>query len=692
MRLSRVELSHRDALHNGLSIVNDAFLGSTKTGHLRSNITDLRLCLSTGLAPARMDSYISYSHADVTAMQMGAMATLIPAFGSIKHRMQAGERRFAERLEALLEDDYLCWFDIPLGSRQRYGDFIILHPSRGLLLLEVKDWKLNTIQDINPSTATIHTMAGIKHVANPLEQARQCLYEVVRRLETDPQLVWQEGPFQGRLRFPFGFGVALTNITRHQFDGTDLPDALPSSRVICSDEMTATVDPEGFQQRLWDMFTVQFQHSLTLPQIDRVRWHLFPEVRITPQAQGSLFGETNDTPDVPDIVRVLDIQQEQLARSLGDGHRVIHGVAGSGKTMILGFRCVQLAEAMSRPILVVCFNVTLAARLREMMGERGVAGQVNVYHFHDWCSDQLRTYHVPRPSPGDDFPRRQVAAVIDAVERRLIPRAQYGAVLIDEGHDFEAEWLKLVTGMVDPDIDSLLLLYDDAQSIYEKSKRREFSLASVGIQARGRTTILRLNYRNTEEVLNFAYQFARRYLDVREADDDGVPLVEPSSAGRHGPTPVVRLFDSYPAEARFIARAIRTFHERDDIPWHDICVTYYAHWMAETLVSACRDHDIPVHALVDQARKKSYHQFDGTVKLMTMHSSKGLEFPVVIVSGIGHLSCDLERRDDEARLLYVALTRSTNRLMVTTDRENKFVEALRQGVSPVQDLDSMQRT
>ena len=40
---------------------------------------------------------------------------------------------------------------------------------------------------------------------------------------------------------------------------------------------------------------------------------------------------------VPDIVRVMDLQQEQLARSMGEGHRVIHGVAGSGKTMILGY-------------------------------------------------------------------------------------------------------------------------------------------------------------------------------------------------------------------------------------------------------------------------------------------------------------------------------------------------------------------
>ncbi len=72
--------------------------------------------------------------------------------------------------------------------------------------------------------------------------------------------------------------------------------------------------------------------------------------------------------------------------------------------------------------------------------------------------------------PSGDAPyfERQVAAVMQGVNKNQIPRAQYGAVLIDEGHDFEPEWLQLITQMVDPETDSLLLLYDDAQSIYKK--------------------------------------------------------------------------------------------------------------------------------------------------------------------------------------------------------------------------------
>ncbi len=90
----------------------------------------------------------------------------------------------------------------------------------------------------------------------------------------------------------------------------------------------------------------------------------------------------------------MDIHQEQLARGLGDGHRVIHGVAGSGKTLILEFRAEVLAELLNKPVLVLCFNITLAAKLRSHMRSKGIADKVHVHHFHEWCGEQLRTHQV----------------------------------------------------------------------------------------------------------------------------------------------------------------------------------------------------------------------------------------------------------------------------------------------------------
>lgn len=59
------------------------------------------------------------------------MATLIPALGSCLSRMTSGEKRLAERLEQKLEDDYLLWYDVPIGPKQTPPpDFVVLYPRR----------------------------------------------------------------------------------------------------------------------------------------------------------------------------------------------------------------------------------------------------------------------------------------------------------------------------------------------------------------------------------------------------------------------------------------------------------------------------------------------------------------------------------------------------------------------------------
>ena len=191
-------------------------------------------------------------------------------------------------------------------------------------------------------------------------------------LQRDPQLVFSSGREAGKLRFPWSYGVVFPNLTRRQFEEGGLGEVIPEARVICQDEMLENVEPEAFQQRLWAMFSVRFESPLSPAQIDRLRWALFPEVRI-PATQGELFAEAAPPPD---LVRVMDLQQEQLARSLGEGHRVIHGVAGSGKTLILLYRAEHLARLVNKPILVLCYNEALARRLASLVAAKGLAEAV----------------------------------------------------------------------------------------------------------------------------------------------------------------------------------------------------------------------------------------------------------------------------------------------------------------------------
>ncbi len=481
------------------------------------------------------------------------MATLIPALGACVSRMTAGERRTAERLEQKLDPDYLLWYDVPVGPKQSHPDFVILHPRRGLLILETKDWRLETIKSATRQAWEIIPDGRPKVVINPLAQARHCAIQVVNALERDAQLVQPAGPHQGKLAFPWGHGVVFTRITRRQFEMAGLGEAIEPHYVICSDEMTESADPEQFQQRLWAMFPHAFGSVMSLPQLDRVRWIMFPEVRVP--VQGALFDAADEAADMPSIMRVMDIQQEQLARSLGDGHRVIHGVAGSGKTMLLGYRAEHLAKAhtaASKPILILCYNEPLAKQLARVMDAKGIADRVHAVHFHKWCRDQLVAFGQELPANNQPVGQKMadmVQRVINGVDRRQIPSGQYQAVLIDEGHDFAPEWLKLVTQMVDPATNSLLVLYDDAQSIYERSRSKQFSFKSVGIQAQGRTTILKINYRNTRQILQTASLVAADLLTAEDKDEDGIPMLKPVSCGRDGEAPLIIRLPSLRAEA-----------------------------------------------------------------------------------------------------------------------------------------------
>ncbi len=585
--------------------------------------------------------------------------------------MTSGERRLAERLEQKLDDDYLLWYDVPIGPRHLHPDFVVMHPRRGVLILEVKDWSLKTIHGADKQSWQVFADGTLKTLPNPAEQARQYAHAVADALKRDPQLVHADGQYQSRLAFPWSYGVVFPNLTRKQFTDGQLDRVIEPQQVICSDEMLEKVDAEELQSRLWGMFPFMMRGVMSLPQLDRVRWIMFPEVRV--QTQGALFDDSDAEAALPGIMRVMDLQQEQLARSLGDGHRVIHGVAGSGKTMILGYRAEYLAKAhtaASKPILILCYNEPLAVKLASSMETKGLADRVHARHFHKWCRDQLVAFGQTLPGQigRDQYVAELVQRVIHGVDRKQIPSGQYQAVLIDEGHDFAPEWLKLVTQMVDPTTNSLLVLYDDAQSIYERSRSKQFSFKSVGIQAQGRTTILRINYRNTKQILQTASLIAADLLTADDKDDDGIPLLHPISCGRDGEAPLIIRLPTLRDEAARIADLLNAAHQEGHA-WGDmavICRRYNE--MAECAQALSR------RKLPHQVRKGSgsFNPNADTIKVLTMHASKGLEFPLVALMGVGQMPAAGEDEREEARLFYVAATRATQRLVITTSGDGGF--------------------
>jgi superfamily I DNA/RNA helicase len=198
------------------------------------------------------------------------------------------------------------------------------------------------------------------------------------------------------------------------------------------------------------------QDPLTADEIDEIRGVLYPEIRIG-------WGSSGD-----EILRVMDLEQERLARTLGEGHRVLRGVAGSGKTVVLIGRARYLRERYPDwRILALCYNRILAEYLREVIG---AGSALEVLHFHRWCFRQLEgaKVEVPKEPSGEgdrskywerDIPR----LLLSAYERGRLQPA-YHAILIDEGQDFADDWYRVVLRALDPETNSLFIAVDSSSA------------------------------------------------------------------------------------------------------------------------------------------------------------------------------------------------------------------------------------
>jgi hypothetical protein len=87
--------------------------------------------------------------------------------------------------------------------------------------------------------------------------------------------------------------------------------------------------------------------------------------------------------------------------------------------------------------------------------------------------------------------------------------------------------------MVNPRTKALMVVYDDIQAIYKGRERPVWS--QLGIEAKGRMTVLKVNYRNTDQIVAFARRFASDVIGApgTTADDEHAILL-PEDAGRQG--------------------------------------------------------------------------------------------------------------------------------------------------------------
>jgi len=245
-------------------------------------------------------------------------------------------------------------------------------------------------------------------------------------------------------------------------------------------------------------------------------------------------------------------------------------------------------------------------------------------------------------------------------------------VIVDEFQDFSNPELRLIRALAAKGQNDLFVVGDPFQRIY---RGRRLNFSSAGIDIRGRSRRLKVNYRTTEEIKKVAVSVIK---GINFDDMDGGEETQQGYVSlMHGETPVYRLMDSPADEIDAILTYIKECTE-NDIKLEEICIAALSLGLTRDLQTAMHQKGMDPYVW----KNRGFTGNRNGVRMCTLHSIKGLEFRVVIVMGVNernipsvasveHPFPTLDKVEKNEylmqfrSLIYVAITRARQSVLIT---------------------------
>lgn len=276
----------------------------------------------------------------------------------------------------------------------------------------------------------------------------------------------------------------------------------------------------------------------------------------------------------------------------------------------------------------------------------------------------------------------QDIALMALEEVKVKAEKKYTHIIVDETQDLTKVQLEFIQRLyMDKNYSSMLFVADNAQSIYTHAwmvKGRSFS--SIGLDMKGKSTSLSKNYRTTTQIAQAAYSLIQNDINIVEDDN----FVKPSLIDKQGVYPVYRDCKNKSSEADYIVSLINN-DLKNKYRYKDIAIISKLKNQLKEIKSYLEKNNIPYKELNNN---DEIDFNDDCVKLMTMHSIKGLEFKVVMIIGLNDKCIPLKSVANEfedsdlvesrdRKLLYVGMTRATEQLFLTSDgNPSKFIKEI----------------
>lgn len=496
------------------------------------------------------------------------------------------------------------------------ADFVVLHPTRGVLVLEVKGGE--TIRHDGYRWFR-DTKGGPREFQDPFKQAQRnmhALLDIARE---------RSG---GRIRkrdLVHGYAVVFPHM---DYEGSPPPHA--EEAIVISRRNLPFM-----AQAIETAFDAWTDQPRALPR-DRYRMLLndclMPKFRVF-RPVGPDISQASD--------RLLELTETQTHVFMGlyvQDRVLVEGVAGSGKTFLALHRALAFAREGKRT-LFVCFNKELAAWIWRQVQEDPTTeefrGLLTAKHFHGLAADLAADAGIDfRPTGGgprteafwnDEVPDLMEQAILDLdMDGRAV---HFDAIVVDEAQDFSLGWWYALTQSLLSESDGPLYAFmDPNQSLWG-----EVQWPDVEFAARFKLTI---NCRNTRRIA---------------AASASVLDLEPHSFARAPAGGALRVLRASSARQQkgLVMQELRSLLQREDVAPEQIAVIGPR---AKENGSLSDLAELVGVALVTSAEE---WRSGGGVLVTTARSFKGLEADVVLLYDLSGFS-RLFRRED----LYVACTRA----------------------------------
>jgi len=305
-----------------------------------------------------------------------------------------GERLVANLLKSLPKDKFYSIAEphIPTTKSARQNpDFVIVGAELGVIVLEVKDWK--KLKQVNQKEIVVETNNGeLRKEENPVLTAKEYAHNLANRFEEFKELFKK---YRGKttLKFPWTYAVAMPHIEDDLLRRCEAKGIWDVGRVLGKDDLTLENIEKALNKlpQIWHLVD-----PLDMNTLDIIRGVVDPSIIISDQ-EGKVQGmvtidqarlvheplKPQNRPNQATLpLEILANDTMKIAESASV--RLVRGVAGSGKSLVLARRAQHLAEQYpDLKILVLAFNVDLVSDL-----QRRIPGSPNleIINFHKMCS------------------------------------------------------------------------------------------------------------------------------------------------------------------------------------------------------------------------------------------------------------------------------------------------------------------